>query len=67
MGGGACVIIIGDTGDKANAVYEICQKELLAKAETHAPGSSFHARARALQAAMAACVADAQDIASTYK
>ncbi len=67
MGGGPCVIIIGDTGDKAQAIYDICQNDLLAKAETHAPGSFFHSRALALQAALAACVADAQDIALTFK
>ncbi len=67
MGGGPCVIIIGDTGDKAQAIYDICQNDLLAKAETHAPGSAFHTRASALQSAILACLIDAQDIAATYK
>ncbi len=66
-GGGACAAVIIDTGNKATAIKALCDNELLAQSGSPLVSQAFVNRIHALNACVASCLADAQDIADTYK
>ncbi len=66
MGGGACVIIIGDTGNKAQAIKALCDGDLLTYANGPLVSQAFINRIDALNVMISEALSEAQDIAKTY-
>lgn len=71
MGGGPCVIIIGDTGNKANQIKALCDGALLDLANgdwaNRTDATAFENRVTALLASVEDCFTEAQAIVTDFE